>query len=65
MNEALTPEENKRLAELVEIAGGIPLKGEIARLNEVQQAILPVLKRKGYVMVAKSSYCVIPPPKTE
>jgi len=58
----LTPDEDKILAELYRLAGGMAVKGELSRLNESQMDMLQTLKRKGHVATGKNTFMVILPP---
>jgi hypothetical protein len=59
----LPSEENQILEELLRLAGGMPIKTEIAILNEHQKSMLRPLQRKGYVFLTKKHYSVVRPPK--
>jgi hypothetical protein len=59
----LSSEENQILEELLRLAGGMPIKTEIAILNECQKSMLRPLQRKGYVFLMKKHYSVIRPPQ--
>jgi hypothetical protein len=50
------------LEELLRLAGGMPIKTEIAILSEYQKSMLRQLQRKGYLMLMKKHYSVILPP---
>jgi hypothetical protein len=58
----LSSEENHVLEELLRLAGGMPIKTEIAILSEYQKSMLRQLQRKGYLMLMKKHYSVILPP---
>ena len=60
----LTIGENRILKEIVAIAGGVGLMGELSKLNEEQTDNIHGLKQKGYVVMSQSHFIVViaPPP---